>query len=279
MTPNHRTITAILLAACMLLGGCRSGESTPDYTRIDGSTFGTHYRIDYLSGPDADEVQAAVENELDRIDWIASTWKPESELMRYNRATDPASFPLSPDLDRLLKRSEELRVLTDGAFNVRYDPPQVDLSAIAKGDAVDRISDLLAERFGIQSSMVDIGGEVKVRGPGPHGDSWRIGLYLPTPAGAATIDPPVVNLRDNSVATSGTYFRGPHLIDPRSGEPVSHDLISASVIHPSNATADALATAIYVMGPKEGTAWAKQHGIHAIFLFEDGTVQEYQPEK
>lgn len=247
-----------------------------DFVHFTGEAFATPYHITYADGPDADTVQHAVDAELARIDAMASTWRDDSELMRYNRSDNPDQFVLSPELDALLARAKEVERLTDGAFSLRPDGEQIDLSGIAKGYAVDRVVDLLLKEFGITDCLVDIGGEVRAVGDGPGGDGWRVGLYLPTDV--TGVEAPVLQLRDASVATSGAYFKGEHIIDPASGRPVDNALLSASVIHPSNTTADALATAIFVMGPERGMAWAEQHAIHVILLRKDGTRVEHAPE-
>ena len=167
------------------------------------------------------------------------------------------------------------RRLGTDAFSLRPDGGGIDLSGIAKGYAVDRVVDLLQNKFGVMECLVDIGGEVRAVGNGPMGDGWRVGLYVPTDA--AGIDAPVLQLRDNSVATSGAYFKGDHILDPATGEPVDNALLSASVIHPSNATADALATALVVMGPERGMKWAEDNSMHVIFLLKDGTRLEHEP--
>ena len=247
------------------------------YASIDGEAFATHYRITYFDGLDAGPgtVQHAVEAELQRIDAMASTWRDDSELMRYNRAEDPSRFELSPELAELIQQARQIEAQTGGAFSLRPDGGGIDLSGIAKGYAVDRVVDLLQNKFGVMECLVDIGGEVRAVGNGPKGDGWRVGLYVPTDA--AGIDAPVLQLRDNSVATSGAYFKGDHILDPATGEPVENALLSASVIHPSNATADALATALVVMGPERGMKWAEDNSMHVIFLLKDGTRLEHEP--
>lgn len=245
------------------------------FNRVDGEIFGTHYHITYRGGVDADTVRRAVQRELDRLDAIASTWKPQSELMRYNRAQVPERFAMSADLSALLELGGQIQSQTGGAFSLRPDGGPIDLSAIAKGFAVDRVVDLLERSFGITSCLVDIGGEVKARGDGPSGDGWRVGVYMP--ASAVEVDMPTLHLRDTSVATSGSYFKGDHILDPNNSKPVVNELLSVSVIHPHNATADALATALYVMGPRRGMQWASDHAIHAIFILKDGTQYEHVP--
>lgn len=275
MSPH--ALTLILAASTLLLGGCKSRTGADPFHQVAGSIFGTHYRVTYQGKLLPEQVQAVIRRELERIDWIASTWKPESELMRYNRATDKQAFDLSPELAFLLRRSEEIRQWTGGAFDIGFAGGQLDLSGIAKGYAVDRISELLGEQFGITSSLVDIGGEIKVCGPGPKGDSWRVGIYAPSTGGQPAPKTPALLLRDTSIATSGTTFRGHHLIDPASGEPANPPLLCVSVIHPSNTTADALATALFVMGPEKGIEWAEQHQVRVLYLMLDGTLREHRP--
>lgn len=252
--------------------GFRSLDHEQDYAHIDGRIFGTHYRVTYLKGPGVDAVHPAIEAELQRIDQMASTWKDDSELMRYQRSPDPDAFALSPDLAWLLRRSDQLKEETGGAFDIRYQPGQIDLSAIAKGFAVDCIVARLTEDLGITSCLVDIGGEIKVHGPGPKGEKWKLGVYLP--GSGDRPQQPEFHLRDTSIATSGTTFKHDHLINPEHGKPAKTGLLCVSVIHPSSTTADALATALYVMGSEKGMAWARENRVHAIFFKTDGQVLE-----
>ena len=268
------------LAAGMLclLAWWVSQPAGNSYTSFDGEIFATHYRITYRGGPDVATVREAVEQELKRIDAMASTWRDDSELMRYNRSETPDRFALSPELAGLLDRAKQIEAQTGGAFSRRPDGGQIDLSGIAKGYAVDRVVELLDRAFGITNGLVDIGGEVRARGDGPKGRGWRVGLYVPKGMPDTAAPKPKLQLRDTSIATSGAYFKGDHIIDPATGEPVVNELVSASVIHPSNTTADALATALYVMGPQRGLQWAEENAIHAIFLLKDGTRREHVPD-
>lgn len=237
-----------------------------------GEAFATLYHITYADGPDVGTMKRAVDAELARIDAMASTWRDDSELMRYNHAPNPEAFELSPQLAWLIEQAKEIQAQTNGAFSLRPDGSAIDLSGIAKGYAVDRVVTLLQRDFGITDCLVDIGGEVRAVGDRPGGDGWRVGLYQRTDATDRQV--PVLQLRDTSVATSGTYFRGQHIIDPATGKPVTNDLLSASVIHPSSSTADALATAVYVMGPDLGLQWARENNIHVILILNDGSRRE-----
>lgn len=251
---------------------------SPVEQHLRGQAFGTHYRITYLDGLDASPatVQQAIDAELARIDAMASTWREDSELMRYNRAADAESFELSPELAGLIADAQAIEELTGSAFSPRPEGRDLDLSGIAKGYAVDRVIDLLQHDFGVTNALVDIGGEVRAIGDGPEGDGWRVGVYLPDEMPSLAV--PVLSLHNAAVATSGAYFRGEHIIDPLTGEPVDHEVVSVTVLDADCARADALATALYVMGEERGLAWAQVHAVHAIFVLKDGTQREHKPE-
>ena len=148
---------------------------------------------------------------------------------------------------------------------------RIDLSAIAKGFAVDEVAAAL-EGEGFSTYMVEIGGEVRTSGRKASGDEWRIGIERPDVDGRAIHT--AIPLTDLALATSGDYrnfivrdgVRISHTIDPRTGRPIAHDLASVSVIHSSCMTADALATALEVLGPEEGFALAQRQQIPALFL-------------
>ncbi|MEO1940634.1 MAG: FAD:protein FMN transferase [Candidatus Thioglobus sp.] len=140
----------------------------------------------------------------------------------------------------------------------------LNLSAIAKGYAVDEIYKLLDQQ-GIERFMVEIGGEIKAKG------SWTIGIE--TPAGQ---DPIEIKLINKSIATSGNYRqyfvwegeRYAHILDPHTGLPVNSDLFSASVIHPSNLLADAYATAMMSMGSKKAIELAQRLQLKTVLILE-----------
>jgi thiamine biosynthesis lipoprotein len=173
-------------------------------------------------------------------------------------------------------------------LDVRREPPairkhapglHVDLSAIAKGYAVDRLAGLLETR-GIANYLVEIGGELRGRGHNPAGEPWRIGIERPT-AGERSVYA-VIGINNTGVATSGdyrNYFEQQgqhysHIIDPRTGRPVTHALASVTVISPQTMRADAMATALLVLGPEAGYALADSEGLAALFVIRtaDGLV-------
>jgi thiamine biosynthesis lipoprotein len=159
---------------------------------------------------------------------------------------------------------------------IRKDDPRVtvDLSAIAKGYGVDRIAEHL-EVAGIESYLVEIGGELRGRGRHPRGTPWRIGVETPVVGERSVFE--VLNLRDIGVATSGDYrnYREvdgrllSHIIDPVTGRPVEHQAVSVTVLDASTMRADALATALLVLGPDLGYRLAQARDIAALFVVKE----------
>lgn len=148
---------------------------------------------------------------------------------------------------------------------------RLDLSAIAKGHAVDRVSAVL-RNSGLPHHLVDIGGELSGQGLKPSGQPWWVDLEMPDPA--CPLPPTRVALHGLAVATSGDYRRwrtGPqgerlsHTLDPRTGAPVVNAVASVTVLHPSAMWADAWATALMVLGPVDGLALADDEGLAALW--------------
>ena len=157
---------------------------------------------------------------------------------------------------------------------VKLDPKlYCDLSAIAKGYAVDRVAESL-ETLGLTAYMVEVGGEVRAAGRNLEGRPWRIGIEKPGGSGMQR----VVGLDGLAMATSGDYRnyferdgkRYSHEIDPATGYPVEHRTASVSVIEPTCAAADAFATGLIVMGEERGFAKAMELEIAAQFLVRRG---------
>ena len=146
-----------------------------------------------------------------------------------------------------------------------------DLSAIAKGFAVDRVAGALAA-LGFESFLVEIGGELKARGRKPDGTAWQIGIE--SPEGGVRKVYRTIALVDMAIATSGDYrnfyerdgILYAHIIDPRTRRPVRHAGTSISVLHERAALADAWATALSVLGPDEGLTVAEREGLTAFFI-------------
>lgn len=165
-------------------------------------------------------------------------------------------------------------------IDVRMTPPAIrkrkpgvalNLSAIAKGHGVDQVSELLTS-LGFPAHIVDIGGENRAGKPKSTGTKWRIGVE--SPLDSANGPHRVIELTDLSVATSGDYrnyfeFQGvrySHVIDPLTGKPVEHPPASVTVLSKSCITADALATALMVMGTERGLPFCQKNGLSVLFL-------------
>lgn len=164
---------------------------------------------------------------------------------------------------------------------LRKDAPgiYVDLSAFAKGHAADVVAALLDTR-NLPDYLIEIGGEMRLRGTNARSEPWAIAVEKPERAERSIQT--VVHLTDAAMATSGDYrnffeHEGrfySHTIDPRTGYPVTHDAASVTVIAQTAAFADAAATALLVLGPDAGMKLAEQENIAAYFLLRLGTEFE-----
>ena len=202
------------------------------------------------------------------------------------------NFPDSAMIDSLLEMTGYEKVkLSDEGKVVKTDPRiMLSCSAVAKGYAVDVIAQLLKKK-GIRNFMVDIGGEVVVHGQNPQNGPWRIGLNKPIDDSLAVNQElqAVLQVTDLGMATSGNYRnyyykdgkKYAHTIDPRTGYPVQHSILSSTVIAKDCMTADALATAFMVMGLEEAEAFCKANPeIDAYFIYsgENGEFNTFYTE-
>lgn len=162
--------------------------------------------------------------------------------------------------------------LHEDALKVRRNEDvQLDLSAVAKGYAADYLAQIYHD-LDLHDFMIELGGDMRLSGHNAHGKPWRIGVEAPSllPTGAVQ----TVVVSDVGLATSGDYRnyyevdgkRISHTIDPRSGKSISHTLASVTVIAKTGAEADALATALNVMGAQKSRALADELGIAAYFI-------------
>jgi thiamine biosynthesis lipoprotein len=188
-----------------------------------------------------------------------------------NRRVPPASGVME-----VLKSSvgqDKIR-LDQGKLYKSHPEVEIDLSAIAKGYAVDLVVERLiaVER---ENLMAEVGGEIVARGLNPRGESWRLGIETPTEQGREVHR--VVSLQDMAMATSGDYRnyyevegeRVSHLIDPRTLRPVEHRLASVTVVAPRCSTADAWATGLSVLGIPDGFDTAERLSLAALFIVRD----------
>ena len=353
------------MAVTLMLAAC---GNEPETLEMRGRTMGTSYSVRIVAPADGspvalDPLRQRVAARLEKLDNLFSTYRPDSEVSRFNAHPGLEWFGVSPDFLAVLEQSVAVSQLTGGAFDatvgplvelwgfgasgeagrispgeadldpaseasrmpvgdaggmssgaaggvsggaaggmlrvdatrlppreaverllaatgfthlqIRESPPavrrlrpgvQVDFSGIAKGYAVDEVWNLLSEA-GLSGYLVEIGGEVRTRGMRADGRDWSIGIDSPDRTGVAE----AVRLRDAAIATSGdyrNYFEHEgrlysHVLDPRTGWPVAHELTAVTVIGETAATADALATALLVLGPAAGLELAEREQIAA----------------
>jgi FAD:protein FMN transferase len=244
------------------------------------------------------ESELSLFNRSQSLDWFevsAETASVVVEALRIAKLSDGAFDPTVGPLVRLWSFNEgsgERRIPTDDEITntrsrigyqkieVRLDPPamkksqpdvELDLSAIAKGYAVDAVSELLTAHK-LPSHLVEIGGEIRGEGLKSDGTAWRAGIQTPDALPGTIYE--ALPLTSKSLATSGDYWnyfeidgkRYSHTIDPATGRPIEHGVASVSVIVNTCMEADALATAINVLGPEKGLALAEQSGAAAFIL-------------
>lgn len=194
-------------------------------------------------------------------------------------------FGPKPSEDRIPEDSEIAQALENSGFEnlLLNDTEQaiskqkaiaLDLSAVAKGYAVDQVAELL-EMLALPDYLVEVGGEMRLSGSNPEGNPWRVAIELPSLMPQVQ---QVIEIHSGAVATSGDYrnyfekdgLRYSHTIDPRSGKPITHSLASVTVLADHCADADAWATALMVLGEEEGMRIANQYSIPAYMLIRDG---------
>ena len=152
---------------------------------------------------------------------------------------------------------------------------QLDFSAIAKGYGCDMVARLF-RHLSIQNYMIEIGGEVVCHGKNPNGEAWHIGISRPSEDDSEGLQT-IIEISDKALATSGNYRRfyyqdgqrRAHTIDPRTGYPVTHALLSATVLADNCATADAFATAFMVVGLDETIRMIKENHLKAYLIYSD----------
>lgn len=191
----------------------------------------------------------------------------------------PQSRPIKIPTDKLIKMTKlqiGLDKLIIGKTWASKTQPglYVDLSTIAKGYAVDQLAELLAASK-ITNYLVEIGGEMRLAGVKASGIPWKIAIEKPE-TNQRTIQK-IISIGTNAVATSGDYrnyyetdgVRYSHLINPNTGYPIRHNLVSVTVVHPSSMTADGLATALNVMGKEKALALADTYNIAVLLITKE----------
>jgi thiamine biosynthesis lipoprotein len=203
---------------------------------------------------------------LREADRIFSTYKADSDISRLNRG-ELTLEEAHPDVREVLARCEELRVITDGYFDVGRIGEGLDPSGLVKGWAVDRAGDLL-ELEGARNYSLNAGGDIRLRGAPLPNARWRIGIQHPSVRDRVAA---VVEANDLGIATSGAYARGDHVRDPHTGR-APEGVRSVTIAGPELTTADAYATAAFAMGAS-GPEWTATLGLYeAMTIMADDRV-------
>jgi len=247
-----------------------------ELSRLNAHTAGTPFPV---SPPLLHVLGRAIEISRQTHGAFDVTVGPIVNAYGFGPQDKPVTLPTDAELDRLKTRVGYQMIDLDAqAGTVTKGRPDlyIDLSAIVKGYAVDQVAAIL-DAHSIANYLVEIGGEIRVRGHNMSGHRWQIGVEKPTGQGRTVHR--VLALTDTAMATSGDYrnyyvnngSRISHTIDPHTARPVTHHLASVTVLCEDCETADALATALMVLGPEEGYNWAERSGIAALFLMRQGT--------
>ncbi|MBI4694334.1 MAG: FAD:protein FMN transferase [Gammaproteobacteria bacterium] len=319
MSPDLRAVVAC--AALALLAGCQPARHVEQFR---GPTMGTSYHLE-VAARDATpfpraQLEAGIAVILATLDRGLSTYRPDSDLSRFNAARTREWVPVSADVAVVVAEAQRISALTNGAFDVtvgplvnawgfgpvkkpqtvpseaeiaqakqdigfrklhvRLEPPAlrkddpamvIDLNAIGPGLAIDQLAAFL-EREGHGDYLVELGGEVLSKGRKPDGSAWRIGIENPLATPRALVA--TAEVEGQALSTAGDYRayfdaggrRYSHILDPRTGRPITHALTSVSVVAPSALSANGWDTALMVMGPDEARALAEQQKLAALFV-------------
>ena len=317
----------LLLVASLALAACARG--TAEFS-LSGETMGTDYSVKIAANSvDMKRVKGQVEATLDTVDAMLSTYRPESELSRFNADSTTEWHTVSGEFCAKVELALSVSKMTDGAFDITVgplvnlwgfgpdaqtdEPPSdediaaaeavvgyrrlhadcaipalkkdvpdlyIDMSGLGKGYAADRVAEKLDED-GLTNYLIEVGGELRLRGTNGRGDKWAIGIEAPLYDRREPYT--VVHLTDTAVATSGdyrNYFESggvhyQHIIDTRTGRPVTHSMASVTVVDGDGSRADALATGLLVLGPDRGMQLARTQGLAVLFLMRDeGRITE-----
>ncbi len=313
-----------LLIATLII--VKRNRETSVYHSNHGLVFGTVYRLAYQHTEDLkEEVEAlfATFNEslspfsptsiISRVNRNEAV-QPDSyfikvfeESERISRLTDGAfDITIAPlanawgfgfkksewvdslVVDSLLQFTGYEKIKLQNGKVVKSDPRiMISCSAIAKGYASDVIAGFFSSK-GIKNYMVEIGGEIVVKGVNPQQEAWKIGINKPEDDSLSVNNElkAIIQLTDAALATSGNYrnyyykegVKYAHTIDPRTGYPVQQDILSATVVTKDCLTADALATAFMVMGYRQSIAFLEENRdveAYLIYLDEAGKRRDY----
>lgn len=272
---------------------------------VSGRTMGTTWSLNAAAMPEG--TRALIQAHLDKREAVLSHWRADSALSRFNLSTSTDWQPVPPELVEVVRLARRIAVETEGALDItlapvieqagfapklaegaivtgwqhleeRLEPPalrksapglRINVASVAEGFVMDELVAMLKAR-GLADFLLEIGGEVAAIGLAPGGQPWRVGVQAPDAAPGEVVQS--LPLSNECAATSGSYRHqhdgSSHIIDPRTLQPVSHRLVSVTVVHPSCALADGHATALMVLGPERGREVARRLGLRVVWIEE-----------
>ena len=302
-----KKIIAIGLTGCFLFSGCaeqrqnaqKMGEEGTQEDSYESTTFAMDTVMTFhIVAPDGEDLLIDAEQEVKRLEKLFSVTDEDSDIEQINDNAGDKAVTVSADTLALLKAGKQLGKATQETLdellpltkvsNVTIDEDAstvylekegmaVDLGGIAKGYASDKLAELLKKK-GVKSAWLSLGGNVCAIGTKPDGSPWRIAVQNPADENDYV---GVVEISDACAVTSGGYQRYfeengkkyHHIIDPATGKPAESGLTSVTIICKDGTKADALSTALYVMGLDDALAyWKTQDDFEVIFVTEDGEV-------
>lgn len=223
-------------------------------------TMGTVASVDITSAG-----QAVFNDVFAWLDYVSeqfSVFNPSSQVNRYNRGEIKQ---LSEEINYIIKKSADYQKATGGYFSAYFDG-RFNPTGLVKGWAIKKAGELI-ESKGFKEYMVNIGGDILAKGP----KAWRVGVQNPKDRSQLI---GVIEAKNLGIATSGTYERGNHIINPVDSAEAT-ELLSVTVTGPDIEKADVLATAICAMGPQKGLKFINSVHDYAALIF-DQNLKVYQ---
>jgi thiamine biosynthesis lipoprotein len=280
--PSYLVIFILLAAAifAVIILKDRAGSER------NAEVMGTNLRVK-VNGPNAARSIEEAISEIRRLDKIYSRFDEKSEISRVNSAAGKMPVKVSDDTFKALDMAVRVNRLSRWAFDITLGHPRdlvidrqnrtvflkkagerIDLGGIGKGYAVESARRLLLKR-GVKSAIIDMHSSIAVIGNG-----WRVGIRDPKDAERIL---GVVILNDGeALSTSAQYEQPGHILDPRTGKPADRCL-SVTVIARDGTLADALSTAVFVLGPEEGMQLLKSLGAEALIVDNKGNIRTLGP--
>jgi thiamine biosynthesis lipoprotein len=315
-------LIAITLVLWMGFAACMPGDSG-EPTRRTQFIMGTLVEIT-VSHSDPHLIQTVTTqafDEMKRLEQLMSTYLPDSDISKINRAAGKKAVPVSPEVEEVIREGIFWSQQSGGAFDITVEPlvqlwdfdgekqvvpaertirktatlvdyrnieivnhkvrltrpgMAINVGGLAKGYAVDRAVSILRGR--VPNGIVNAGGDLFAFGQKSKESSWTIGLQHPRKPQELLA---AFGVKNQAIATSGDYqryfvkdgVRYHHIFDPATGRP-ARKMISATLITTEVMEADALATAVFVMGPEAGLAWVDSlDNVEAMVMLEDGSIR------